>query len=147
MLALCQCEAIPQPSRGRHVPCSRPPELNGDGPDLHRPARAIGQKHDLRRHLFGEPQGVRRRGPRRLETSVVAARQGSRDSVGGRLERTERRVLFRKVINPSSRAANRSFSDEAVQDDMNCLAAAQVQEIRRNEHGTTAKAMNGGKYH
>jgi hypothetical protein len=78
---------------------------------------------------------------------VVAARQGSRDSVGGRLERTERRVLFRKVINPSSRAANRSFSDEAVQDDMNCLAAAQVQEIRRNEHGTTAKAMNGGKYH
>ena len=78
---------------------------------------------------------------------MVAARQGFSHSVGGRLERTERRVLFRQVINPSSKAANRSFSDEAVQDDINCLAAAQVQEIRRNEHGTTATAMNGGKYH
>jgi hypothetical protein len=77
---------------------------------------------------------------------VVAVRQGSRHSVGGGLERTERRVLFRKVINPSSRAANRSFSDEAVQDDITCLAAARVQEIRRNEHGTTTTAMNGGKY-
>ena len=135
-----------QPSRRRHVLRGGPAELNGHRANLHGPARAIRQEHGFGWHLLGKTQGIGRIRSRRLQACAVAARQGLGHGFGGWLERPEHRVLFRKVVHAAGEAANRSLLGEPVQGDIDRLAAAQVQEIRRNEHGTTAAAVDCRKY-
>jgi hypothetical protein len=81
-----------------------------------------------------------------LETGAVAAGERLSDGFGGWLEWAEYRVLFREVVHSSGEAANRSLSREAMQNSVHRLPAADVQEIRRNEHGTTTTATNCGNY-
>ena len=94
------------------------------------------KKHRLRRHLLGKAQGVGRVGSRRLQACAVAAGQRRGHCIGGWREQPEHRVLFREVVHPAGEAANDSLPGEPVQDDIDGLAAAHVQEVSRDEHGT-----------
>lgn len=45
-----------------------------------------------------------------------------------------KRVLFMKIIYTSSKAANSTFLKETVKNDIDSLAASQIQEISWNKH-------------
>ena len=93
-----------------------------------------------------KPEDVGRVGPRGLQPGAVASGQGLGHGVGGRREQPEHRVLLREVVHPAGEAADRSLPGEPVQGEIDRLAAAEVQEVSRNEHGTTSRAVDAGKY-
>ena len=75
----------------------------------------------------------------------VAAGQSPGYCLGGWRKWSEHRVLLREIVYPAGEAANRSLAGKPVQGDPDRFAAAEVQEVSRNEHRTTSTTMNGCK--
>ena len=98
------------------------------------------------RHLFRKAQSISRIGSCRLKACAVAARQRLGHGLGGWGERPKYRVLFREVVHPAGKAANGSLPGEPVEGDIDRLAAADLQEVCRNEYGTTTATVNCRKY-
>src|SRR5260370_42476720 len=69
--------------------------------------------------------------------------QGPGHCVGGWRERSEHRVLFWEVVHAAGEAANRSLAGEAVPCGADRFAAAEGQEVSRDEHPTTRATMYG----
>jgi hypothetical protein len=135
-----------EPAGRRHVSRRCPPELDRRRADLNSAAWSICQKHDFGRNLIGKTQGVRRIRASRLKTRMIAARQGLCHFVGGRLEQPKSRVLFRKIVDAAGEAANGALSDESMERNIDCLAAADVQKVGWNKNGSSPAALYGRTY-
>lgn len=133
-------------SAGRfHVARSGAPQLDGRATDDYGATGAIGEKHHLRRHLLCQAKGVGGIRTSWLQADAVAAGDRSRHRFWRRRERTELRVLFWIVVDPSGQPADRPRTNEPVQGNINRPSVSEVKKIRRHNDAPPAPTPEDGE--
>ena len=90
-----------QSAGGFHVARSRTPQLDRRAADDDGATGTVGEKHHLRRHLLRQAEGIGGVRSGRLQADATAPGDRSRYRFWRRRERTELRVLFWVVVDPS----------------------------------------------
>jgi hypothetical protein len=77
---------------------------------------------------------------------VVSSCQCLSYRFGGRRKKSQERMLFGKIVHAACQAADRALLGEAVQCQIDGLAAPKVQKVGRHDHGTSSGSTDAVKY-
>lgn len=114
-------------------------EFDYEVAELHFAGATIGNKNNFRRHLIGKLQHVGRISSGRLQSDVVPCRERLDHCFDRRPKFTQQWVVHLRVKIESARdPTDRAGCGQAVERNVDCTPAGQIQKIARREDATSA---------
>ena len=141
--------ALPQPTqrlndratdapRRCHVPWRGVPEDDLALTHAHSTGLAIREEDHAHRHLLAEPQHVGRMGSGGLQPGALASLQCADNGGCAWKKRASLRIDLGTIVQPTCQSANSTGPGRARQRGVDRGSAAEIQKVRRREHGTAA---------
>lgn len=104
----------------------------------HNAGLAIREEDHPHGHLLAEPQHVGRMGSGGLQPGALASLQRPDDGVCAWKKRASLRIELGTIVQPTCQSANATGPGRAGQRGVDRGSAAEIQEVRRREHGAPA---------